>query len=166
MSAIRDRSVPEAPVRRAFALRAPSHRVLPVALVLGLALAAATLLTVAVRAPYTHANLGAGYDPVYARTPQALLGEETLPTRPDGRALEGDPRARGAVLYVNAGCASCHALGGRGGIVGPRIAGRDAVTIAERVRQGPVGMPRFSTDALGERQVADIAAYLRSLPAD
>ena len=145
---------------------APITLYLPVSfVVLGLVtFAALVILMIGARSPYTHANLATGFDPSYVRTPQAVLGEELSLVHADASRMGGDPVARGAALYVSAGCAGCHALAGRGGVVGPRIAGVEAATIAQRVRQGPVGMPRFSATALGEREVSDIAAYLRSLP--
>ena len=45
------------------------------------------------------------------------------------------------------------------------IAGAPYETVLKRVRQGTSGMPRFSTSALSDQQVAEIASYLRSLGA-
>lgn len=148
---------------------APIHLYLPVSfVVLGLVtFLALVILMIGARSPYTHANLAAGYDPRYDRTSQILVGAEAdLAGHGTNVAPAGaDARARGASLYVTQGCAGCHALEGRGGIVGPKIAGVDPELLAERVRQGPVGMPRFSTVSLTAEEVADIVAYLRSLPA-
>lgn len=142
----------------------PLHRQLPLVLCAALIAAALTLLAIGARSPYTHANLGSGPDAGYARTPQTLVGEdpEFAGVGSARNVRAGDPVARGAALYVAAGCAGCHALEGHGGVVGPRIAGIDGETVAQRVRQGPVGMPRFSL-GLSDDAVREIAAYLASL---
>lgn len=146
---------------------APIPLYLPVSfVVLGLVtFAALVILMIGARSPYTHANLNAGYDARYQRTAQILVGAQTDfgGLSPDARLAGADALARGASLYVTQGCASCHALEGRGGLVGPRIVGADEETVAQRVRQGPVGMPRFSAAGLTGAEITDIVAYLRSL---
>jgi mono/diheme cytochrome c family protein len=123
------------------------------------------ILMIGARSPYTHANHNSGYDPRYDRTEQILVGTPTdlAGLSRDAQLAGADSLARGASRYVTQGCASCHALEGRGGLVGPRIVGADEETIATRVRQGPVGMPRFSAAGLTDAEIADIAAYLQSL---
>ena len=148
---------------------APTPLYLPVSF-LGLGLvtfAALVILMIGARSPYTHANLTTGYDPRYERTEQITVGEQTdlAGLSHDARLAGADALARGGSLYVTQGCASCHALEGRGGIVGPKIAGIDHETIATRVRQGAVGMPKFSTTGLTDAEITDIAAYLGSLGA-
>ncbi len=149
------------------AATAPIPLYLPVSfVVLGLVtIVALVILMIGARSPYTHANLAEGFDPRYERTSQILVGAEADLAVHGSKAMPAgaDARARGAMLYVTQGCAGCHALEGRGGIVGPKIAGVDNETVAERVRQGPVGMPRFSPAGLTDAQVADIAAFLTSL---
>jgi mono/diheme cytochrome c family protein len=146
---------------------APIPLYLPVSfVVLGLVtFAALVILMVGARSPYTHANLNGGYDARYQRTEQILVGTQTAfaGLSPDAQLAGADALARGASLYVTQGCASCHALEGRGGPVGPRIVGADAEIVAQRVRQGPVGMPLFSAAGLTDVEIADITAYLRSL---
>lgn len=129
--------------------------------------AALTILTIGARSPYTHANLQPGRDPGYTRTEQITLG----PGVPYGGAgsatgrTEGDPAAKGAGLFVTKGCAACHTLQGRGGAVGPSIAGTDLETLREKVRKGPSGMPSYSPETLTEEELAAIVAYLKSLTA-
>lgn len=144
----------------------PAPRRLPIVVLLALALAGLALVAVGLRSPYTHANLGAGHDAAYVRTLQALLGADEESPGADAHGAGADRVARGALLYVRAGCAACHALEARGGVVGPRLAGIDAATVAQRVRQGPLGMPRFSLSGLSDEEVLDIAAYLTSLEGD
>ena len=164
MSEIVDRSRRPSPGRTPPPAR--PYRAVPLMVLGALVIAGSTLLGIGLRSPYTHSNLARGYDPGYARTAQALVGEDTMAIHGPARSARGDASARGAALYVGAGCAGCHALAGRGGVVGPRVAGLDAATVAQRVRQGPVGMPRFPAAVLSDAEVSDIAAYLRSLASD
>lgn len=164
-------STPKAVRRPSFGdVTVPFPLYLPVSfVVLGLVtLAAFVILMIGARSPYTHANLAEGFDSRYDRTGQILVGADTVfaGLSRDASPAGSDPVTRGASLYVTAGCASCHALEGRGGPVGPRIVGVDRETIAQRVRQGPVGMPRFSTAGLTDAEISDVTTYLRSLGTD
>ncbi len=146
---------------------APIPLYLPVSfVVLGLVtFAALVILMIGARSPYTHANLGSGYDLRYERTDQILVGapSDFRGLSQDARPAGTDPIERGAALYVTKGCVTCHALEGRGGVVGRPIVGADEETITQRVRRGPTGMPQFSTAVLADEEIRDIAAYLRSL---
>ena len=158
----------------------PAHRRATVVIGAVLFIVAVTILSVGANSPYTHANLAEGYDDRYDRTAQIVIGPpgdlergESVSQLGRGAVLPGsytpylelDPVGRGAVLYVTAGCVACHALEGRGGAVAKAIAGAPYETVLKRVRQGTSGMPRFSTSALSDQQVAEIASYLRSLGA-
>ena len=164
-------STPSAGRRRSVrAVVAPVALSLPVSfVVLGLVtFAALVILMIGARSPYTHANLATGYDPRYERTEQILVGAQAdlVGRSRDARPAGADALVRGASLYVRQGCASCHALEGRGGVIGPKVAGADEEIIAKRVRQGSAGMPRYSTIGLTDVELADITAYLRSLGAE
>ena len=145
----------------------PTPLYLPISfLVLGLVVTAAiSILAIGARSPYTHGKLAAGYDPRYERTQQIVVGGSTDFTGVSpASSVSGDSAvARGEALYVSEGCATCHGLAGRGAPVGPPIAGTKLSTLQQRVREGPAGMPRFSTDALTDAQLADIEAYLQSV---
>ena len=147
--------------------RTPVPLYLPVSfLVLGVVvMVALTILLIGARSPYTHANLVAGYDPGYQRTQQILVGgsEDFAGVSPSGATRGDTPAARGEALYVSEGCATCHGLAGRGAPVGPPIAGTKLSTLQQKVKQGPAGMPRFSSDTLTADDLADIAAYLQSV---
>ena len=63
-------------------------------------------------------------------------------------------------------CASCHTITGAGdaladGFYAPSLHRATATQIAEAVRTGPGNMPRFSTGALSDQQVADIVSYVK-----
>jgi mono/diheme cytochrome c family protein len=83
---------------------------------------------------------------------------------PDG-ALAGGDAARGRTLYADR-CEPCHAEDGRGSRLGVALAGRHVLDrpydVAAVVRAGRGRMPDYAeaTDA----QIADVLAYLRSLP--
>jgi len=142
----------------------PAHRRATVIIGLVLLLVAVTILSIGANSPYTHANLSAAYDPRYDRTEQIVVG---APGEFRGLSRDvstgSDPVARGATLYVTAGCVGCHALEGRGSAVAKAIAGVDAKLLATKVRDGTAGMPPFSPAGLTDQQVADITAFLRSL---
>ena len=129
-----------------------------------LACVALVLLTIGARSPYTHANLAPRYDDRYDRTVQIVVGEVADLGRGSGAAA-GGPAGRGEALFVSAGCAGCHSLGGRGGTVAKAIAGVDQALLLRRVRGGTAGMPVFSPSSLTDEEVAEIAAYLGSLGA-
>ena len=143
-----------------------AHRRATAAIVVLLLLVALTLLGIGANSPYTHANLNTGYDERYDRTEQIVVGP---PSEFSGlsRPVAGgaDAVTRGSALFVTAGCVGCHALGGQGGAVAKPIAAVDQKLLAQKVRQGTAGMPQFSAAGLTDEQVADIGAYLRSLPA-
>lgn len=142
----------------------PAHRRATVVIGLVLLLVAITILSIGANSPYTHANLSAAYDPRYDRTEQIVVGAPGEFRGLSGSVATGDdPVARGASVYVTAGCVGCHALEGRGGAVAKAIAGVDAQTLAKKVRDGTAGMPPFSPTGLTDQQVADITAFLRSL---
>ncbi len=125
-----------------------------------------TLLIAGAAGPYTHSNLDPTYDGSYTRTEQVVVGA-AVPYGGVGDAggtLPADPVQRGARLFVTEGCATCHGLRGQGGVVGPQIAGVGASTIADRVRNGVAGMPRFAA-SLTDNDIAAIGAYLRSVAA-
>ncbi len=123
-----------------------------------------TLLTIGARSPYTHANLLPSRSQAYERTEQISVGG-AVPYGGPGAASapSGDAAAVGAQLYVTKGCVACHALEGRGGVVGPAIVGTDVETLRKKTQTGPGGMPTFATSALTDEELRAISAYLGSL---
>lgn len=129
--------------------------------VLGIAL---TLLTIVARSPYTHSNLDLSFDAGYTRTQQMVV-QAPLPM--SGSRMVGapptDPVQAGKRLFVTEGCAACHGLDGRGGVVGPSIVGTKADKLRVKTSVGPQGMPAYAPGALTDQDLADIAAYLEAM---
>ncbi|SLM47259.1 protein of unknown function [Nitrospira japonica] len=83
----------------------------------------------------------------------------TIPSSPDGNAV------RGKELY-NVSCVVCHGKDA-GGNIGPRLAGNailaNGQAFRKTVQEGRHMMPPLK-DALTDEQIADILAWLKSLP--
>ena len=99
------------------------------------------------------------------------LGEETAPplanggeTPPNGEATRGNP-AHGQELFFANGCNVCHGDQGQGGI-GPTLASTN-FSLDDVIAQyrNPRGiMPTFTADRVPDTDVADIYAWLQTLP--
>ena len=129
-------------------------------------LAFGLIVGIVARSPETHANVQPeGYD----RTPITYVGDE-YPFTGVGLAepelvTGADAAARGRLLYFGYGCATCHGLAGRGGVVGPELDPGD-VTLSEfrrDVRSGPKGMPAFLGETLSDEDLEAIYAFLVAL---
>jgi mono/diheme cytochrome c family protein len=84
------------------------------------------------------------------------------PAEPAGDA------ARGAKLFVDRACWQCHGLAAQGGgIAGPRLAGRVSAwaAFAPYVRRPTEEMIPYTPKVLPDQELADIFAWLKSLPA-
>ena len=72
----------------------------------------------------------------------------------------------GKRLYTENGCYQCHGYVGQGGGAGPRIApwtiGAEALITYVRHPAGQ--MPPYTAKVLPDRDLNDIAAYLKSIP--
>lgn len=82
-------------------------------------------------------------------------------------AAEPVPSAvRGRQLYFAVGCVHCHGSEGQGSTAGARIAPDPLppAALAAFVRATSTGMPAYGAEVLSDADVADIAAYLRSVP--
>jgi mono/diheme cytochrome c family protein len=87
-----------------------------------------------------------------------------------GAALPGLSRAQNAEngkrLFVKDGCYECHGYAGQGTVAGARLAPPvlDAKGMTRYVRRPAGAMPAFTDKVLTDQDVADIYAYLKSLP--
>jgi mono/diheme cytochrome c family protein len=74
---------------------------------------------------------------------------------------------RGRQVFTAVGCVHCHGTHGQGTSAGARLAPNPlpAPAIAQFLRSTATNMPTYSAQVLSDADVADIAAYLASLPA-
>jgi len=107
----------------------------------------------------------------------ATLGAQAQPSAPARTPLPAQtplPRgdaARGRVAYMNAGCYTCHGTVGQGG-AGARLAPkpRAQAGFAAYLRSGrrgwsvAGGMPAYPPGILSDVALADLYAYLMSIP--
>jgi mono/diheme cytochrome c family protein len=74
----------------------------------------------------------------------------------------------GKRIFLADGCYECHGTeGAGGGYTGPRLA-PDPLPLAaikSQLRKPASRMPAYSERVISDAQIADIAAYLRSIPA-
>ena len=74
-----------------------------------------------------------------------------------------DPIQRGAAVYFAQGCQTCHgAVGDAPGNLGLR--GGGGAEASRAVRRGQRGMPAYKQSQLSDVELADLQAYLASLP--
>jgi ubiquinol-cytochrome c reductase cytochrome c subunit len=84
-----------------------------------------------------------------------------------GAAPQGDA-AKGKAAFERVGCWSCHGLQGQGGREGPRIAAPVPMAYAAMagfVRTTSGDMPPYTEKVLSNQEMADIYAFLQSIPA-
>ena len=88
-------------------------------------------------------------------------GAQAPATAPTGNA------GAGKRLYEKHTCFFCHGTAGQGGTDGARLAvvARNLQSFTRYVRQPSGRMPAFTDKILTDQEVADIFAYVRSLPA-
>jgi mono/diheme cytochrome c family protein len=75
--------------------------------------------------------------------------------------------ANGLRLFEKVGCYQCHGHVGQGGTAGPRLAQTRLPLIAFTafVRNPPSGgMPPFRAKVMTDQELADIYAYIKSIP--
>lgn len=73
----------------------------------------------------------------------------------------------GKKIFVRDGCYECHGYAGQGTIAGARLAPPvlTAQAIARYIRKPAGAMPAFSEKVVSDQDVADIYAYLKTIPA-
>ena len=111
------------------------------------------------------------FDVWLAETANAKRPGEPPPLSDDGGAAAGEPAAgepnaaNGQELFFANGCAVCHGDNGEGGI-GPTLAstGFSLDQVIDQYRSPRAAMPAFPADRIADAEVADIYAWLQSLP--
>ena len=73
---------------------------------------------------------------------------------------------KGKTAYVKHGCWQCHGFAGQGGVAGPKLAPdpMPLEALSAFVRNTRGGMPPYQKAILSDADLADIHAYLQSLP--
>lgn len=73
----------------------------------------------------------------------------------------------GKKIFVRDGCYQCHGYAGQGTVAGARLAPPvlDAKGIEAYIRRPAGAMPAFSEKVVSHQDVADIYAYLKTIPA-
>jgi len=69
----------------------------------------------------------------------------------------------GKTVFARAGCFECHNYQGQGG-VGPRLTGVGFDGLKAYVRSANGNMPPYRPSVLSDDEIADIYAYLQSIP--
>ncbi len=81
-------------------------------------------------------------------------------------ALAAGSADKGKIAYVKHGCWQCHGFMGQGGVTGPKLAPNpmppEALTAFVRFTKG--AMPPYQATILSDGDLADIHAYLLSIP--
>jgi mono/diheme cytochrome c family protein len=75
--------------------------------------------------------------------------------------------ANGKRLFMRNGCYQCHGTVGQGGLAGPRLAqtklSRDGFTAYVR-NPRPSNMPPYRSKVMTDQELADVYAYVQSVP--
>ena len=80
--------------------------------------------------------------------------------------LLGQDAARGKTLFSKYGCYECHGTMGQGTTAGARLAPKPIALAAliAYVRKPSGQMPPYTTKGVSDAELADIRAYLASIP--
>lgn len=121
------------------------------------------------RSPETHANVHPeGFD----RTPIGYIGEqanfESLGLADPGLLTAAGPEERGRLLFLGAGCVTCHGLANQGGVVGP-VLDIGELTVSDfrhAIQTGPSGMPVFPDEMFSDEDLEALYAFLEALRGD
>jgi ubiquinol-cytochrome c reductase cytochrome c subunit len=81
-------------------------------------------------------------------------------------AVAAGSAEKGKVAYVKHGCWQCHGFMGQGGVTGPKLAPNPmpVEALSAFVRNTNGAMPPYQKAILPDADLADIHAYLQSLP--
>jgi mono/diheme cytochrome c family protein len=81
-------------------------------------------------------------------------------------ALAAGSAEKGKTAFAKHGCWQCHGFAGQGGVAGPKLAPNPMPleALSAFVRNTRGAMPPYQTAILSEPDLADIHAYLLSIP--
>jgi len=99
-------------------------------------------------------------------TVASIAGLVVLMTPIASSAADGPNAERGFETYMRIGCFQCHGTVGQGPISGPKLAPNPLPMEAIRayIRAPAEVMPAYVESVLSDGDVADIHAYLESIP--
>jgi mono/diheme cytochrome c family protein len=94
-----------------------------------------------------------------------LTAHAQTPAPPAAETAPAGNVENGKKAYAQYGCYQCHGYVAQGG-VGPRLAPRPLAytAFAKYVRQPSGEMPPYTVKVFSETQMADVYAFLRSIP--
>lgn len=94
-----------------------------------------------------------------------LAGAQTPGAAPAARPPAGNAET-GGKIYVSYGCYQCHNYAANGGAAGPRLAPRPLAfkEFSAYVRKPTAEMPPYTAKVLTDREIADIYAFLLTIP--
>jgi len=97
----------------------------------------------------------------------SLITSSAMAQTPAPAATAGNAE-NGKKLYVTYFCWSCHGSLGRAGGTAPAITSstRSAEDLIKYVRKPRGAMPPYTSKSISDRELADIAAFLRTVPKD
>lgn len=96
-------------------------------------------------------------------TAEAQTSTKPVPARAEAASAGSVPN--GKDLYLKYSCYACHNYAGHGGTAGPRLVPmRRTVESFTTFLRNPTTMPPYSTKVLSDAQLADLWAYIRTLP--
>jgi mono/diheme cytochrome c family protein len=82
------------------------------------------------------------------------------------KEIKGNPE-NGKLLFLKDGCYQCHGQSGSGGLAGPRLAQTkltQAAFLAYVRNPAPGTMPAYRAKVIRDQELADIWAYIKTLP--
>ena len=100
-------------------------------------------------------------------TGASLMAASAIAQTPASSPAAGNAE-NGKKLFVTYLCWSCHGSSGRAGGAAPAItpSTRSAEDLIKYVRKPRGAMPPYTSKSISERELTDIAAYLRTIPRD
>jgi len=96
-----------------------------------------------------------------------IAGSSAMAQAPPAAADAGNAE-NGKKLFVTYACWSCHGSSGRAGGAAPAItpSARSAEDLIKYVRKPRGAMPPYTSKSISDRDLTDIAAYMRTIPKD
>ena len=97
-----------------------------------------------------------------------VIGASSMATAQTPESSLTGNAENGKKLYVTYFCWSCHGSNGRAGGTAPAIAPstRSGEDLIKYIRKPRGAMPPYTSKSISDREIADIAAFLRTIPKD